>query len=367
MPGFTPTSAQDRAEGREPASFPQILDRCLATAMIAVDHERRITAFTRLAGELTGLSEEQALSQPSTVLPAPLPELLDNTLRHNEPIEDRHILLPAAGGVQFTVRVSTAVMRRGDGSAGGAVAVLHDLSPARHLDDNLRRLDRLASIGTLSASMAHEIKNAMVAIKTFVDLLIRKNQDSALADVVGREMRRIDSIVSQMLRFAGPAKPTFAPVRLHLLLDESLNLVQHHLEGRRIKLLRDFRADPDTLRGDVYQLQQAFLNLFFNALEAMGSNGELKVATEFLPAGGQETPRGPLLRVTVCDTGVGIAPEHLERLFDPFFTTKPNGTGLGLPITRRIVQEHQGAITVDSELNRGTTFVLLLPSAARQP
>jgi signal transduction histidine kinase len=170
-----------------------------------------------------------------------------------------------------------------------------------------------------------------------------------------------------MLRFAGPAKPTFAPVRLHLLLDESLNLVQHHLEGRRIKLLRDFRADPDTLRGDVYQLQQAFLNLFFNALEAMGSNGELKVATEFLPAGGQETPRGPLLRVTVCDTGVGIAPEHLERLFDPFFTTKPNGTGLGLPITRRIVQEHQGAITVDSELNRGTTFVLLLPSAARQP
>jgi two-component system sensor histidine kinase AtoS len=301
------------------------------------------------------------------MLPAPLPELLAETMRERRPLPNRHILLPAPDGAQFTVRISTTPMLAPDGQPTGAVAVLHDLTPARLLDDSLRRMDRLASIGTLSASMAHEVKNAMVAIKTFVDLLIKKNQDAALADVVGKEMRRIDSIVSQMLRFAGPAKPAFTQIHVHHLLEESLCLVQHHLEGRRIRLVRDFQADPDTLRGDLYQLEQAFLNLFFNALEAMGANGELRVSTELLPAGGPDTPRAPALRVHVHDTGIGIAPENLDRLFDPFFTTKPNGTGLGLPITRRIVQEHQGAISVASELNQGTTFTLTLPSASRQP
>lgn len=367
MAAFTPISAQDRADGGETASFPQILDRCLASALIAIDPAQAIVLFNAEAAALTGLTQAAVLQQPSSVLPAPLPDLLGNALRDPGAPAMRHILLPGPDGAQFTVRISTAALTSAGGALTGLLAVLHDLTPARLLDDNLRRLDRLASIGTLSASMAHEVKNAMVAIKTFVDLLIRKNRDAPLADVVDREMRRIDSIVSQMLRFAGPAKPTFAPVHLHQLLEESLSLVQHHLEGRRIRLVRDFQADPDTLRGDMYQLQQAFLNLFFNALEAMGANGELRVTTELLPAGGVETPRAPAIRVTVRDTGVGIAPENLDRLFDPFFTTKPNGTGLGLPITQRIVYEHQGAISVASELNLGTSFVLLLPSAAQQP
>jgi signal transduction histidine kinase len=240
---------------------------------------------------------------------------------------------------------------------------LNDVTPAGHLDQNLRKLDRLASIGTLSASMAHEIKNAMVAVKTFVDLLIKKNQDISLAEIVSREMHRIDSIVSQMLRFAGPARPTFAVIHLHPIIEQSLNLVRHRLEGRRINLTASLRAAPDRLRGDAYQLEQAFINLFFNALDAIGAHGELNVATELVPPGGPENPHAPVLRVTIRDTGIGIPPENLERLFDPFFTTKPHGTGLGLPITRRIVQEHRGVITVASELNNGTTFTLLLPTA----
>src|SRR5207247_2427274 len=136
------------------------------------------------------------------------------------------------------------------------------------------------------------------------------------------------------------AKPTFGLIHLHEILGRSLGLVQHHLEGRKISLVRSFQASPDTLRGDAYQLEQAFINLFFNALEAMGSQGELTVATELVPPGGPENPHAPLLRAIVRDTGIGVAPENLDVLFDPFFTTKAEGTGLGLPITRRIVQEH---------------------------
>jgi signal transduction histidine kinase len=339
--------------------LPNILDRCLDAAVLVVDAQQRLTAVTPGAAELLGLPGD-ILGQSSATLPAPLPAILHRTIRNNTGVVDRIILVRGDAG-SLSLRVATAPMTQG-GTALGAVVILNDLTPARHLEENLRRLDRLASIGTLSASMAHEVKNAMVAVKTFVDLLVKKNQDAPLADIVVREMRRIDSIVSQMLRFAGPAKPTFAALSLHQVLEDSLGLVQHHLEGRKIQLQRDFRAAPDLVHADLYQLQQAFLNLFFNALEAMGATGKLEVTTE-------QTPSEPDcdLKITIRDSGIGVAPENLQRLFDPFFTTKADGTGLGLPITRRIIEEHRGLISVASELNQGTVFTIRLPSSGRKP
>jgi two-component system NtrC family sensor kinase len=188
-----------------------------------------------------------------------------------------------------------------------------------------------------------------------------------LAEVVRRELRRIDSMVSQMLKFAAPARPAFAAVRVHDVLDHSLRMVQHQLEGKLISLNRSFNAAPDSIKGDDHQLEQAFVNLFLNAVEAMGMKGSLTVATEIVrtapeKAAPPETHRHPQLRITIADTGIGIPPENLSHLFEPFFTTKNHGTGLGLPITRRIVQEHHGDISLHSEPNKGTTFSIVLPA-----
>ena len=359
--------ARDGCEETSPSTFPRILERCLASGLLALDESRRITACTPEAARLLGLPDQHPIGQSAENLPAAFREVIQKTIRDGLGLPDHHLLLESSCGEQRTVRVATTPLYSQTGQVTGAMAVLNDVTPARRLEDNLRHLDRLASIGTLSASMAHEIKNAMVAVKTFVDLLVKKNQEAALADIVSREMRRIDSIVSQMLRFGGPARPTFARLQLHRLLEECLSLVQHHLEGRKIKLVRAFHAECDTLKGDVYQLQQAFLNLLFNALEAMGANGELEVTTNPLSESGPDGVYAPGMRVCIRDTGAGIAPENLERLFDPFFTTKADGTGLGLPITRRIIQEHRGQITVSSELNQGTTFTVLLPVVSKQP
>jgi signal transduction histidine kinase len=164
----------------------------------------------------------------------------------------------------------------------------------------------------------------------------------------------MDSIVSQMLRLAGPAKPAFEPIHLHGVLDHALHLVQHQLDAKKLRARRELHARADKIHGDDHQLEQAFLNLFFNAIEAMSSGGELTVATE-------NTADLRSIRVDVSDTGTGIAPKHTARLFEAFFTTKKHGTGLGLPITRRIIQEHKGTIAVDSELKKGTTFQVTLP------
>jgi PAS domain S-box-containing protein len=362
-----PLNAMDGSEDTQPANSGEILDQCLACGIIAIDAQSRITAWSPAAENVLGLSAGACIGQSFEILPSPIRAVLLRSSSTGEPVLERDLILPGAQGANVMLRVSTTPFRTPDGQPSGVIAVVNNVTPARLLDQNLRKLDRLASIGMLSASMAHEIKNAMVAVKTFVDLLIKNNQDVPLADVVGREMHRIDSIVSQMLRFAGPARPALGVIHLHQVLEQSLGLVQHHLEGRRINLVRSFQASPDIVRADAYQLEQAFINLFFNALDAMGTSGELNVVTKLVPPGGPENPNAPMLRVTVRDTGMGIPQENLERLFEPFFTTKPNGTGLGLPITRRIVQEHRGVISVNSELHKGTTFTLLLPSAAKQP
>ncbi len=233
--------------------------------------------------------------------------------------------------------------------------------PARQLEERLGQLDRLATLGTLAAAMAHEIRNALVPGKTSVDLLLEKHPDAELADLVRRELSRIDAIVTRMLTFSGPARPALGKVRLHEVLEHSLRLVQPRLEGSEVSLSRSFQAAPDVVMGDEYQLQQAFVNLLLNALEAMGTDGALSVTTETMGAGADGAAQ---LRVAIQDNGAGIPPDVMRRLFEPFFTTKPSGTGLGLAITRRIILEHRGDIRVESQLGQGTAFHILLPVSA---
>ncbi len=226
------------------------------------------------------------------------------------------------------------------------------------LQENLRRLDRLANLGLVSAGLAHEIKNGLVSINVFVDLLLQKGEEKEMALMAQRELRRIDTLATQMLRYASPKTRDFSEIHAHEILDQSLRLLDHQTRGNLIMVEREYEAGNDLLNGNESQLQQAFMNLLLNAVEAMSSNGCLKVRTE-----NEANPGGlSQLRITIRDSGSGILPENLERLFEPFFTTKKNGTGLGLPITRRIVEEHSGAIEVQSETGRGSAFILTLPT-----
>jgi len=242
----------------------------------------------------------------------------------------------------------------------------------KRLEMQIRRSDRLASLGTLSAGMAHEIKNPLVSIKTFAQLLPERYQDSDFREtffsLIGHEVDRIDSLVNQLLRFARPAKPLLKPMHVHEVLEKALLLIGHRLYQKDIKLTRSWQAEVDTIRADADQIEQVFLNFFINALDAMKLGGSLTVATEIgttetwptaLPGDSRDVRE--ILRVTVQDDGIGIKPEDVAHVFDPFFTTKDYGTGLGLSVVHGIVQEHGGQIEVESELTRGTSFHILLP------
>ena len=344
--------------GELPTGSPaSLLQECLACGVLVVDALGRIAACTPEAATHLLAKVERLRNAPATSLPAPLPRLIRDAAKSGQPVTNLEILLKSARGAT-TLRASILPVETGAQSQ--IVVVLNNLTSAPVFEQNMRRLDRLASLGTLSASMAHEIKNGMVAIKTFTDLLVQKGQDTELTDVVSRELQRINAIVTQMLRFAAPKAATFTTVHVHELLDHSLRLLHHQITGKSISLQRRYEARIDTVRGDDAQLQQAFMNLLLNALEAMGMKGVLTVATETR----EDKPGTGQMHIRIQDTGVGIARENLGRLFEPFFTTKKNGTGLGLAISQRIAHEHQGAIQVASEVNRGSTFSFSLPVLA---
>lgn len=224
-------------------------------------------------------------------------------------------------------------------------------------EGNLQRLDRLANLGTLSAGIAHEIKNGLVPIRTFVELMLQKSDDADLAATVDREIKRIDSLVGQMLRFAVPRPARLARVQVHEVLEISLRLLQHQITHKMISVNRDFRAKSAVIRGDESQLQQVVMNLLLNALEAMGTNGTLTIATEI----SKKESEPAFVQIHIRDTGMGIPPENLAHLFEPFFTTKKNGTGLGLAISQRLAHENHGTIQAKSEAGKGSTFSVVLP------
>ncbi len=241
----------------------------------------------------------------------------------------------------------------------GSMAVSSSTA-ADGLNSNLRQLDRLASLGLIAASVAHEVKNGLVAINTFTQVLLEKSEDPEMAGMVQKEIKRIDSLVTQMLRYASPRPAESTTVPIHRLLDHSLRLLEHQMAGRTIVLKREYDAKPGVVKGDESQLQQVFMNLMLNAVESIDGNGQVTVRTEVVQSGAGIKR----LKVHISDTGAGISPEHLSHVFDPFFTTKKNGTGLGLAICRHVAEEHNGSIEVQSKDGCGSTFTVALVAAS---
>jgi signal transduction histidine kinase len=333
-----------------------VLEGSFACGILVVSAHGRIVASSPEAAAILQAKATRLQSAPVDSLPAPLPTLIRDAAKSGQAAANLELSLKTARGDSVTT-LCASILPVKTLARSQVVVVLYNLTSSPVFEQSMRRLDRLASLGTLSASMAHEIKNGMVAIKTFIDLLLQKGQDTELTDVVNRELQRINAIVTQMLRFAVPKETTFTTVRVHELLDHSLRLLHHQITGKLISLQRRYEAPMDTVRGSDVQLQQAFMNLILNALEAMDSKGVLTIATEIV----ENESGSRLMRIHVQDTGVGIAQENLGRLFEPFFTTKKDGTGLGLSICQRIIQEHHGVIEAQSKVNQGSRFSLSLP------
>ena len=355
----SPNSKKPTAGDPETFSLNDLARTRASEGVLVLDARGQPLNFTPDVPRLLGWPETEAASEQPRILPPPLESILQRCLREGAPLPHQEVVLPRANGEPAKLEFSA--MPIATGTTVVLVVLLRDRCMTEKLLRWIDQMDRLASVGTMSAGVCHEIKNALVPVKTLLDVILKQSPDPEMADLVGRELRRIDSLVSQMLRFAGPTRPASALFRLHEVLAHTLKLVEHQAAASGVSVSWEFSASSDAVRGDHYQVQQALQNLLFNAIEAMPAGGQLSVATQSKHAAGPRTPA--TITVLVRDTGCGIAEENLARLFEPFFTTKPRGNGLGLAITQRIVREHAGEIAVESKPGHGTTFIITLPAA----
>ena len=265
-------------------------------------------------------------------------------------------VLARSDGQSVPVELATTPLRGAEGQALGVVAVLRDLTPVRQLEEQLRRSDRLAALGTLAAGLAHEIKNPLTSIMTFSRHVARRFDDERFRQrfqsVVPRELERINAIVDGLLRLARPTRLTLAPVHLPPLLEQALELYAHQIETR---------ADPRAA-GLVRRRSPRSRETRSTSTRPSSTSWrtpsrpwrERKTARSPCAWAGPRTarrrrgvPRDRLV-VEVADTGSGIKPEETPNVFNPFFTTKSGGTGLGLAIAHKIIEDHGGTVTFRS-------------------
>ena len=225
----------------------------------------------------------------------------------------------------------------------------------------MRRADRLASLGTLTAGLAHEIRNPLVAIKTFIQLLPERLEDEEFRNhflnIASGEVDRISLLINELLDFARPSDPKLELEDINNILDGMILLISTEAKKKHIHIIKNYAADLPPVNIDREQIKQVFLNILLNAVDATPENGEIIVKTRsFVKTEGES-----YIQIEFTDTGRGIPKEHLEDIFNPFFTTKTTGSGLGLSISNQIIQDHKGYIDVESQLDKGTSFFINLP------
>ncbi len=257
------------------------------------------------------------------------------------------------------------------------IMVFSEITQTKRIQAEIIRMDRMASLGVLSAGIAHEIRNPLAGIKAMAQSLEDElKDDPAKLEYTARILRqvnRLDKLLRAFFSYARPARPDPTRCAIGKIVNEVLPLIHSRMKDQDIIFEQKYASDLADVFVDQNQIQQVLLNLFINAIDAMPKGGKLLVKAKNSQSGIpilDRRNRIPTLlsekyiEITVSDTGTGIAPEELELIFNPFFTTKSQGTGLGLSIVYQIIKEHGGQINVQSELGKGTEFKILLPAAS---
>jgi PAS domain S-box-containing protein len=343
---------QDASELR--TNIEQLLER-LEESVLLFDNTGRLLMAgepaERMLGKTRGAMAGRALDQlfpPSSALG----EIIGNAVRNQESVGERMVTVPRADGVPQHLTVGVQILRKGSSETMGALVTLRDVESRRQLERQLDFSTRLAAISRLTGGVAHEIKNPLNAMALHLEVLKNKlaGQQPEI-DVIGREIKRLDTVVKTFLNFNRPLDLKYTPLDFNELVQQILALVSVEASAKHVQL-ETALEDKLWINGDPDLLKQAILNVINNGLEAMQAGGTLITRT---------TRDGDECLLTVRDAGPGIPLEIQNRVFQLYFTTKENGSGIGLATTFRVVQLHNGTIDFISEPGKGTMFRLRFP------
>ncbi|HWX25464.1 MAG TPA: ATP-binding protein, partial [Vicinamibacteria bacterium] len=332
------------------------------SGILVLDLEGLLVRWNRAMEALFGTKREEVLGKKlDDIFPASFVEAFRGSLVLGRQGEIDHIYkihLPTPDGRSLMVNVAVAPFHVGSGARLGSILILDDVTARVRLEEHLQHSEKMASIGLLAAGVAHEVNTPLTGISSYTQML-RGQVDvldprAGLLEKIEKQTFRAAKIINNLLNFSRSARPELEPLDVNKVLLEVLSLLEHQLEAGRIKVRKDLTEVP-RVRGNESRIQQVFFNLILNARDAMPRGGWLTLKT---------FADDDTVVLEVSDTGHGIKREDIKRIYDPFFTTKGigRGTGLGLSVSYGILQEHGGAIFVDSVQGKGTTFQVALPA-----
>ena len=331
----------------------------IPVGIVAVDAENTVHWFNQTACRILEVPSESVLHQPAHRLDSRVADLLARCLK-GESMPDPHEWIHPAN-----LRILSTLARRltNGEECLGAVAIIHDVTDERRMRKKQDQMERAAFWMELAAAISHEVRNPLVAISTFAQLLPERYRDeefrNQFSELASREIHRLDSMVDQINAFANPPELMFEDADLAAILDDAVAAAGKQADARRVRIERSVEAALPLVRGDRLALTGCFVHLVRNAFEALVKTPVpvLRVRAT-LNDGGRA---GKTIRVRIEDNGIGIPDDIRDKVFSPFCSTKARGIGLGLPIVQRTVADHNGSISIDTG-NRGTIVTVTLPA-----
>jgi two-component system sensor histidine kinase HydH len=342
---------------QDTSAFADEVVTSLPVGLIATGRDGKIAFFNETAERITGVRLNDARGRdPNEVLPAHWCGLRD-WLDQGRTIMEEEMECTFGDNKPVPLSVSASKIVNEEGDFVGNILILRDLGEVRSLQEEIRRKEKLAAVGSLAAGIAHEIRNPLSSIKGvatyFGNRFAETVEDKELAGVMVREVDRLNRVISELLEFARPSELKLKPTNINELLEHSVRLIQQDAKSNNIEIDLSVGDDLPSVLLDPDRFSQALLNLYLNGIQAMDEGGMLSVKSTHGKNGE--------IKVEITDTGKGIDLDDVNKVFDPYFTTKSKGTGLGLAIVHKIVEAHHGEIKIRSTPGKGTVFTLLIP------
>jgi PAS domain S-box-containing protein len=359
-------------------NFNESILQNISSGVITTDLDGKITFINRSAEEMIlKYSSSEFLGKHLSILVGEKESQKMLQAQVAEELVGQEIELVTREGKRIFIGFSSTKQFDVKGNFIGVIISFRDITETKQMQAEVLRMDRLASLGVLSSGIAHEIKNPLAGIKTMAQALERELEPDdprkEYLERIVRQVNRLDELLKTFFSYAKPQKPNPQACSLPAIVGEVVTLLGQKMRSQDIAVTENYPKDIPRIFVDFNQIEQVLFNLCLNAIEAMGSRGNLTISAKQVPLVprvivDRRKPRMSFipksyLEIKVSDTGPGIKPEDLDHIFNPFFTTKPTGTGLGLSIVYQIIKEHGGEIAVESQIGKGTNFTFWLPVA----
>jgi len=348
-------------------NFTESIIQSIGSGIIITEMNDTITYINRAGERMLGYSKEELTGKPFSIFSlrekqSMIPSFLNNpddldTRKEGWMRKNDHTEFP----VGFTINNHLSIR----GERIGKIVVFRDLTNVYKIQEEILRMDRLVSLGKLASGIAHELRNPLAGIKTTAQALGEEmSGDDSKREYLHRitkEIDRLNDLLKTFFSFAKPQNLNLVHCHIKDIINEIIPFLIKEIADKGIRFIETYHPKLPKIKVDKTQMHQVFLNLFLNAIQAMPNGGELKIEATPMISSSLEGFKQNSIKVVISDTGRGIPPKIVYKIFDPFFTTKPKGIGLGLSITYQIIKKHGGTIKVESQWEKGTSFVINIP------